>query len=174
MATARFLSLPNLISLSRVLLAAAFVVTTSTTGRIALIAAASATDFLDGWIARRRHIASRWGALVDPLADRAFVLVAVSSFLYSGALSTGQYFILLARDIMTAVGFVVARLVPSLRPVDFKARMLGKVVTVLQLATLFSVLLLPSAVRWLVIAVGVTALASIIDYTVALWRARAA
>jgi phosphatidylglycerophosphate synthase len=174
MATARFLSLPNVISLSRVVLAAAFVATTSASGRIVLIAAASATDFLDGWIARRRHIASRWGALVDPIADRVFVLVAVSSFLYSGALSTGQYFTLLARDIMTAVGFVVARLVPRLRPVDFQARLLGKLVTVLQLATLFSVLLYSPAVRWLVIAVGVTALASIVDYTVALWRARAA
>lgn len=167
------LTLPNVLSLSRLALAAAFVGMPGTAARIVLIGLASATDFLDGWLARRNGITSRWGALIDPIADRAFVFTAVCVYLFEGRLSTGQYFTFLARDLATALGFVVARAVSWLRPVQFQARFAGKVVTALQLATLFAVLLAPRSVRWLVVAIGVAAAVSIVDYTLALWRARA-
>ena len=166
-------SLPNVVSMSRVVLAAGFVGARGAEERLALIGVASVTDFLDGWLARRRNAATRWGALIDPIADRIFVLTAVSAFLISGELTTWQYFVLLSRDIMTAVGFLVARLVPWLRPVEFKARYLGKVVTTLQLATLVVILVRPEWTSMFVIMVGVASLASIADYTLALWRARA-
>lgn len=166
-------SLPNVVSMSRLVLAAGFVGARGPEERLVLIGAASVTDFLDGWLARRRNAATRWGALIDPIADRVFVLAAVSAFLLSGELSVLQYFILLSRDVMTAIGFVVARLVPWLRPVEFKARYLGKLVTVLQLATLVAVLAAPRFVPALVAAVGVVSAGAILDYTLALWRSRA-
>ena len=166
-------SLPNVVSMSRVVLAAGFVGARGAEERLALIGVASVTDFLDGWLARRRNAATRWGALIDPIADRIFVLTAVSAFLISGELTTWQYFVLLSRDIMTAVGFLVARLVPWLRPVEFKARYLGKVVTTLQLATFIAILAYPDLVTFLVLLVGIASAAAIVDYTYALWRARA-
>ena len=69
-----------------------------------------------------RRVTSRWGALIDPIADRVFALVAVSTFLFTGELSILGYFVMISRDIMTAIGFLVARIVPWLRPVEFKAR----------------------------------------------------
>ena len=63
-------TLPNLLSLSRLGFAAAFVLLKGRDERLLLIAAAGATDFLDGWIARRRGTATKWGALIDPVADR--------------------------------------------------------------------------------------------------------
>jgi cardiolipin synthase (CMP-forming) len=166
-------SLPNVVSMSRVVLAAGFVGAHGADERLALVGVASVTDFLDGWLARRRNVASRWGALIDPIADRIFVLTAVTAFLVGGELTTWQYFVLLSRDIMTAVGFVVARMVPWLRPVEFKARFLGKVATTLQLATFIAILAYPAAVTALVLAVGVASAAAVVDYTYALWRARA-
>jgi hypothetical protein len=62
--------------------------------------------------------------------------------------------------------------VPWLRNVQFRARLLGKLVTVLQLATLLAVLLAPSVVAALVLTVGALSAAAIVDYTYALWRAR--
>ena len=47
------LTLPNSISLSRVVLALAFVLVSEPWDRIALIAVAGFTDFIDGWLARR-------------------------------------------------------------------------------------------------------------------------
>ena len=67
-------TLPNIVSSSRVVLAVGFVATEVTTTRLALICIASLTDFLDGWIARRTKVTSRFGALLDPVADRFFVL----------------------------------------------------------------------------------------------------
>ena len=165
-------SLPNLLSCSRLVLAAGFVAAGAAEARVGLIGVAAATDFLDGWVARRVRATSRWGALLDPIADRVFVLTVVGTFLFTGLLSTSAYFILLMRDLATAVGFVVARIVPWLRPVEFKARMLGKIVTVLQLLTLAAVLALPDAVPTLLAALAVTSVLSIADYTLALWRCR--
>jgi phosphatidylglycerophosphate synthase len=166
-------NLPNTISLSRVVLALAFVLVSEPSDRIALIAVAGFTDFMDGWLARHRKDESTTGALLDPLADRIFVFVAISTYLVEGILTTGQYFVFLTRDIATAIGFLVAKIIPTLRPAVFRARMLGKIVTVLQLIALVLVLILPELTRMSILTIGVVSAASIVDYTVALWRGRA-
>jgi cardiolipin synthase len=165
-------TLPNLISLSRLGLAAAFVVFKGTNSRLLVIALAGATDFLDGYLARRGGSTSKWGALIDPIADRFFVFTAVCALLFDDVIGTWQYAILISRDFMTAVGFLTARAVPWLRRVRFKSRMIGKVVTVLQLGTLALVFLAPNMVNPALVLVGIASLVSIGDYTLALWHAR--
>lgn len=164
--------LPNLISLSRMALAVAFVMA-DPTQRVGLVGIAAATDFFDGWVARRANATSRWGALIDPIADRVFVLVAVGALVFEGTLSTVGYFVLISRDLMTAIGFLVARIIPWLRPVEFKARMPGKIVTTLQLLTLLTLVVAPRSAWPLVVLVGIASAWAIVDYTLALWRARA-
>jgi len=166
-------TLPNLISLSRLAMAGAFVLLRGSDERLLLIAAAGATDFLDGYVARVRHSATRWGALIDPIADRFFVLAAVSALLFDGVINDWQYAILISRDFMTAVGFLTARIIPWLRAVPFQSRLSGKVVTVFQLATLALALLAPRWMTPMLAFVAVTSLYSIADYTLALWHARA-
>ena len=165
-------TLPNVVSLSRVLLAAGFVASSGNGERIALVGVASFTDFLDGWLARRRNAVSRFGALVDPVADRTFVLAAFTSLLAGGQLTLLEYATILLRDVMTLIGFATARAIAWLRPVTFRARPLGKLVTVLQLATLLTVLIAPAATTALVVAIGIVAVAATIDYTLLLWRER--
>ncbi|MES2178958.1 MAG: CDP-alcohol phosphatidyltransferase family protein [Gemmatimonadota bacterium] len=166
-------NLPNLLSCSRLVLAGGFVAWSGTDGRVGIIGVAAITDFLDGWLARRVHATSRWGALLDPIADRVFVLTVVGTLLFGGMLTAGAYYVLLMRDLATAIGFLVARAIPWLRPVEFKARMAGKLVTVLQLFFLVSVLTLPEAAPYLLAAVAIASLYAIGDYTLALWRQRA-
>jgi phosphatidylglycerophosphate synthase len=166
------LTLPNTVSLSRVVLALAFVLVSEPWDRIALIAVAGFTDFIDGWLARHEKLESTAGALLDPLADRIFVFVAISTYLVEGLLSTGQYFIFLTRDLATAAGFIVAKIIPTLRPAVFRARMLGKIVTVVQMITLVAIIVMPELTGPLILAIGAISVASIIDYTIALWRAR--
>ena len=171
-ARATLRALPNIISSSRVLLAAGFAVASDPDRRLGLVGLAAITDFLDGWIARRGRWTSRWGALIDPFADRVFAVVAVSTFLIMGALSIVGFFVMISRDLMTAVGFLVARVVPWLKPVEFRARWSGKAVTALQMVTFVAVLKFPDFVPQLVWLVGVLSVYSIYDYTMALWRAR--
>ena len=165
-------ALPNIISSSRVLLAAAFVAAGDANARLGLVGIAGLTDFLDGWVARKGRWTSRIGALIDPIADRIFVLVAVLTFVYIGALSWFGLFVMLSRDVMTALGFIVAKIVPWLRPVEFKARASGKIVTTLQLITFVMLLRVPQWVTPCLWLVGIASVVSIVDYTYALWLAR--
>lgn len=166
------LYLPSVISLTRLAMAAAFAMIPAPATRVWLILFASLTDFLDGWLARRANLTTKWGALIDPVADRMFVFTAVCVFLFEGLISTSQYFILISRDFMTAVGFLVARAVSWLRPITFRARLSGKVATTLQLMALLAVLLQPQQATYLILAVGVTSGWAIVDYTLMLWRER--
>ena len=171
MSSSRVLTIPNLLSFARIPLAAAFVAVHGTGARLALIVAASVTDLLDGWLARRGGT-TRFGALLDPIADKTFILFALSAFLFAGTLGTADYFVILSRDLATAVGFLVAYWLPGLDPADFKARWPGKVVMVLQLAALFVLLLRPALIPWLVVPIAAFSTWAIVDYTLYLARVR--
>jgi cardiolipin synthase (CMP-forming) len=166
-------TLPNVLSLSRVALVPLFVVAATPGARVAVVGAAALTDLLDGWFARRRRSASRLGAILDPIADRVFVLAALATLLAEGALALWQAALLLTRDIATTAGYLVARSSTRLRDVELKARLPGKVVTVLQLVTLLAALLKSALVTPLAVATAVASTVAIADYTVMLWRGRA-
>ena len=170
--TPTVLTVPNLVSTSRLVLAVGFLAMDAVPVRLALIGVASLTDFLDGWIARRTKVASRFGALIDPVADRFFVLCVVIAYVLGDQLTIWQAVVIFFRDIMSLIGWFVARNVSWLRPIRFRARPLGKVVTALQLLTFIAVLLAPATVNGLVIAVGVLGLVATVDYTLMLWRER--
>lgn len=172
MAQSSILTLPNIISGSRLALAFGFIAFDATPIRLGLIAIASLTDFLDGWIARRAQLQSRFGALLDPVADRFFVLAVVLSYALGGHFSLLQAAAVMFRDVMSVIGFFVARSVSWLRAIPFKARPLGKIVTVMQLVTFLAVLLAPTWVGMLVSVVFVLGLAATIDYTLMLWNER--
>lgn len=173
MRASTLLSLPNALSLSRVALAPLFVVSRQPELRVGLLVLAGATDVLDGWLARRQRATSRVGAILDPVADRTFVLAAMAALVADGVLVPAHALLLLGRDLMTTVGFVVARAARRLRAVELKARPAGKVVTALQLVTLLAALVQPRLVGALAVATAVTAVVAVLDYTLALWRARA-
>ena len=169
----RIRDVPMLLSLSRLLFAAGFLAADGVIARAGLIGVAGLTDLLDGWLARRWNVVTRLGALLDPLGDHVFVLVAAATLVASGALTVAAALVLLARDIATAVGFLIALAIPKLRHEDFKARWPGKLVTAFQFATLLAVLLAPSLTWPLLVLVAVGSVTSIVDYAVAVWRARA-
>jgi phosphatidylglycerophosphate synthase len=170
---AAIVTIPNLVSTSRVVLGVAFVITQTVSARLTLIALASLTDFLDGWLARRTHAASRLGALVDPVADRFFALCVVIGYVASAQLGVWQAIALMFRDVMSIIGWFVARNVSWLRPIAFKARPLGKAVTVLQLLAFLVVLLRPALTAGMVWCVFLVGAAATVDYTLMLWRERA-
>lgn len=166
------LTLPNLVSSSRVVLAFGFMASDGVPARLALIGVASLTDFLDGWLARRAKVTSRLGALLDPVADRFFMLSVVATYLMSGQLAVWQAVAILFRDVMSVIGFFVARNVSWLRAIPFMARPVGKLVTGLQLLVFLAVLVEPTWVNVLVVVVAVTGVLATIDYTWMLWRER--
>jgi len=172
-ASSRLATVPNLVSSSRFVLAAGFLLAEGLAPRLGLIGLASFTDFLDGWLARRQQVTSRLGAILDPIADRVFVISVVVAFVASGDLTVWQAGLLLVRDVMTIIGWIVARSSPSLRRIPFRARWSGKVLTVVQLGTFLCVLLWRPAVTPLVLLSALLGVYATIDYTLMLWRERA-
>jgi phosphatidylglycerophosphate synthase len=168
----RFWTLPNCVSLSRLGLAVAFVLAGDVAWRLALVGVATTTDYLDGWLARRRGGFSRLGALLDAGTDRAFSVVAVATLAFEGVLSSFDVFVFLSRDLATAAAFIAARRVKSFRGVTFVARFPGKVVTVLQLLALAIAIAAPRHVDTLIMVLAVASVVAIMDYALALWRAR--
>ncbi|HYV97546.1 MAG TPA: CDP-alcohol phosphatidyltransferase family protein, partial [Gemmatimonadaceae bacterium] len=111
----RLWTLPNCVSLSRLGLAAAFVLVGDVAWRLALVGIATTTDYLDGWLARRRGGFSRLGALIDAGTDRAFSVVAVATLAFDGVLTSLGVLVFLSRDLATAVAFIIAKRFESLR-----------------------------------------------------------
>lgn len=167
------LALLHTLSLSRLGFAAVFLLTSDLWLRAGLIVLAGLTDVLDGWIARHARLATRLGAVIDPVGDRGFALTAILALLLDGLLTPLHVCLLLLRDVATAVGFVITRVVPTFRPVEVKARLLGKATTAVQTLTLLAALVLPVFVKPLVAIAGALAVAAVMDYTNAMWRARA-
>ena len=76
----RVLTLPNVISLIRLLLVPVFAVLAWNGEDLAalyVLAVSGASDWLDGVLARGLHQVSRLGELLDPAADRLFILVTL-------------------------------------------------------------------------------------------------
>jgi len=48
-------------------------------------AAAALSDFFDGWLARRLHAETLWGAVLDPIADKVLVCGAILGLLSLGS-----------------------------------------------------------------------------------------
>lgn len=157
----RIWTVANLLSASRIPLAFAFAVVPEARVRLAVLAAAAATDLLDGWTARRFGPSSL-GAKVDPVADKIFSLTAFAVLALSGALSALEVLGVLLRDILTPIGYLAS--VVARRPFTTPARAGGKAVTVGQALTLCAWLLDSPLLRPLAWATAAVALYAIWDY----------
>ncbi len=147
----------DLMSAIRIPMAAAFPFA-GTEARLGLLAAAAATDLLDGPLARR-YGSSRFGSLIDPVADKLFAASAFGVVAVSRRLELYEVAAVLLRDIVATVAFVAT--FASRRPRAIPARAGGKAVTVGQMLTLVAFLLDSPLLRpmaWATAAVGVYAI----------------
>ena len=169
---ASLLNVPNALSFLRLPLAVLFILTESAVGRAGILVAAAISDFADGWVARRFGQDTSAGQIVDPVTDKLFVLVALATLAARGELSPALVLLLLARDIYTSIAFFIV-LALNWR-VHFKARFIGKTVTVLQLCVMLAALVWRAAVPVLVIVTVAASAFAIWDYTRAILAERKA
>jgi len=87
-----------------------------------LFGAAGVTDQIDGFLARRWHVESRFGKIADPLADRLMIDAAVILLVVYGRLPWAALVVIAARDLLLLAGWRV--LAP--RGVDLDVNLLGK------------------------------------------------
>lgn len=138
------LNLPNRLTLLRVLLVPVFMIFAALShfGRpdfnslLSLLAgvvfaAASFTDFLDGFLARRQNLVTNFGKFMDPLADKMLTTAALIYMVSDGVCSPVVLAVVLFREFAVAG---VRMLAASSKKV-IAANLWGKVKTVLQMVT---------------------------------------
>jgi cardiolipin synthase len=133
--------LPNLLTAAR-LLAAPYILYLLWTGgyRTALVwfSVASATDVLDGFLARRLQAGSSIGALLDPVADKILLSGSFLTLGLKGAIPLWLMAIVLGRDLLI-LGFAIVALARKTRR-EFPPSVWGKASTAAQIAyVLFAV-----------------------------------
>ena len=159
----------DLLTLLRIPLAVLFLLVPQPFARLTILAVAAATDLLDGVLARRLG-SSRFGAFIDPVADKLFMLAAFVVVALSGELAWYEIAGVLLRDLDATIAFVGTSL--SGRPSAIPARLGGKAVTLAQVLTLVAFLTDSPLLRPLAWATAAIALYAIWDYNQAAPRAR--
>lgn len=100
--------MPNLLSAARLCAAPVFLWLLlgrhEALGAAVLLGALGATDWVDGWAARRFGQVSALGKLLDPAADRALLLAAVAGALVAGAVPAWLAAVVAAREALVLAG----------------------------------------------------------------------
>lgn len=101
------MNLPNLLTILRIMLVPAILAEIARGGfatAFGLFLAAGATDFLDGFIARRFGLATRLGAILDPLADKVLIVSSVLLLAWIGRLPWWLALAVIGRDFVILAG----------------------------------------------------------------------
>lgn len=125
------LTIPNAVSLVRLLLIPLFVwlvLVEQTAWAGVLLGFIGATDWIDGYLARRLDQVSEVGKMLDPIADRLAVAVAVVLGLVAGVLPAWFAWAIIVREVVIGVGAAYGWM-NGVRRLD--VRWLGKAATLL-------------------------------------------
>ena len=102
-------SLPNFLTLSRVLLTVFSLFSYHFIGKVTFfltLTLALLTDLLDGYVARRLNLSSSFGAVLDPACDKILIALMISFFYIQGVLSKTFHVLLLIRSFVQMFSFL--------------------------------------------------------------------
>ena len=126
-------TVPNLFTLVRLLCLPVFLWVLfgldNQVGAALILGALSATDWVDGYLARRLGQVSEFGKVFDPTVDRLMFIVAVTAIIIDGAIPLWFASAVLAREVLVGLMMAVATLVYKMPRID--VTYLGKVATAL-------------------------------------------
>ena len=127
--SSRVLTVPNALSFARLIGVPVFVwliLTHRDAPALILLMTAGFTDYLDGKIARRYGLESRLGAMLDPAADRLYIVATIVCLSIRGILPVWVVIVLVCRELfIVAMAPTVRRHNLPLPPVHF----IGKAAT---------------------------------------------
>jgi CDP-diacylglycerol--glycerol-3-phosphate 3-phosphatidyltransferase len=133
-------------------------------------AAAALTDQIDGYLARRWHVESRFGTVADPLADRLMIGTALVLMAATGRIPIVAAAILLARDLALIAGY---RLLAP-RGFELDVTFLGRTATWIVYAALGFALVTAEGTTWPLVILWIGIVLSLLAGVQYLLQARAA
>jgi cardiolipin synthase len=111
---------------------------------LALFIVSALTDLIDGWLARRWNQRTRFGAIADPLADKATMLAVVLLVAWQGLLPVWFAALSIGRDVLIVSGAAAYRLL--IGRFEVAPTWLSKWNTAIEFALLASVLAVAAGV----------------------------
>ena len=130
-----FAALPNLITLSRILLVPVTVLMIADREwdwALALFLLAGASDGLDGFLARRYDLHSELGAYLDAMADKALLISIFVTLAVVGAVPASIAILVVFRDLMIMGAVVISWIME--KPIQIRPLMVSKLNTTGQIA----------------------------------------
>jgi len=137
------MTLPNILTVSRIVLAAGFIYSLSrmnamaTMLAIVLFTLASLTDFYDGYFAKKYNMVTDFGKIMDPIADKVLILIAFYFFMDLQLVAAWMFYVILVRE----VAVTGSRLWAITKGKVLAAEQAGKVKTVSQIVAISAILL---------------------------------
>lgn len=129
--TDRIITVPNILSFMRLLGVPLFLwlilVPEADGWAIVVLIFAGISDYLDGKIARKWNQISRVGQILDPLADRLYILATLIGLLLRGIIPWWLVAVLVGRDLI--MGVVLAILKKRTRLTGLPVHFIGKAAT---------------------------------------------
>ena len=128
----KILTISNLVSLFRLFLVIPTIYFLSQIGEhaelkfvvISIGIVAYLSDLLDGFLARRFDEITEFGKIIDPLADKVFVIGVIIQLYLSGEISDFYFWTILLRDVLILIGgIIVSKAIGKVLP----SNLLGKI-----------------------------------------------
>jgi CDP-diacylglycerol--glycerol-3-phosphate 3-phosphatidyltransferase len=152
------MNLPNRLTVSRFALTALFLwvlfspIPFNNTLALFFFSLASATDFLDGRIARSRNLITNFGILMDPLADKIMTCSAFIAFVESSHLNPNAPVKVAAWMVVIIVARELAitglRLLAASKSIVLAAEKFGKHKTISQIVAIIALLVVDACGEW--------------------------
>lgn len=134
---------PNILSALRLVaapIAGVLILRGVAVAALVVFAFAGLSDALDGFLAKRFGLSSRFGAWLDPAADKLLMLMSFLALTKVGVVPGWLTFLVIGRDVAIVGGVLLARMLEA--PLRVAPLMVGKVSTVVQVVYVAGLLLL--------------------------------
>jgi cardiolipin synthase len=129
------LSIPNLITLGRILLVPIVVWAIATPGTMwiafVLFIVAGVSDAVDGFLAKRFHMTTELGAYLDPLADKALIVSIYLTLGINNEIPHWLVILVVSRDILIVGGIILSWVMGN--PLKIRPLLVSKLNTVAQI-----------------------------------------
>lgn len=130
----RFQSLPNLITIGRLVLVPAIIgmiITQRWTAACVIFIIAGLSDALDGWLAKTFDLSTELGAFLDPLADKVLLISIYATLAIEGIVPPILAILVAARDLLILAAIPLAWVMH--RPLQIKPLLISRINTAAQI-----------------------------------------
>ncbi|OGS21819.1 MAG: hypothetical protein A3J83_08280 [Elusimicrobia bacterium RIFOXYA2_FULL_40_6] len=160
------MNIANLVTVIRILLVPVFIyylrINNNSSIPLLIFSICVLTDLLDGFLARTLKIRTQIGTTLDPIADKALILSSYYILCELGKIPMWLFLLVIGKDIIIVSGLVFIFTITHKYKIS--VQFMGKFNTVMQILTIFLVLIGMENLQILFYITGIATLLTTLDY----------